>query len=148
MADYKAANVSFENVLEDFPSTKLRGKIYEYILKSRYELAVNSVYALKKDRIENALSFTKQVERETPDSENGKLALELRDKLNKEKADFLVLEKKVEASKKEFQEKQKAAELENMEKKQAKDESQANQIQRDSAALATPKPAATFQIKK
>lgn len=148
MADYKAANVSFENVLEDFPSTKLRGKIYEYILKSRYELAVNSVYALKKDRIENALSFTKQVERETPDSENGKLALELRDKLNKEKADFLVLEKKVEASKKEFQEKQKAAELENMEKKQAKDESQANQIQRDSAALSTPKPAATFQIKK
>ena len=148
MADYKAANVSFENVLEDFPSTKLRGKIYEYILKSRYELAVNSVYALKKDRIENALSFTKQVERETPDSENGKLALELRDKLNKEKADFLVLDKKVEASKKEFQEKQKAAELENMEKKQAKDESQANQIQRDSAALATPKPAATFQIKK
>ena len=148
MADYKAANVSFENVLEDFPSTKLHGKIYEYILKSRYELAVNSVYALKKDRIENALSFTKQVERETPDSENGKLALELRDKLNKEKADFLVLEKKVEASKKEFQEKQKAAELENMEKKQAKDESQANQIQRDSAALSTPKPAATFQIKK
>ena len=69
-------------------------------------------------------------------------------KWQKEKADFLVLEKKVEASKKEFQEKQKAAELENMEKKQAKDESQANQIQRDSAALATPKPAATFQIKK
>lgn len=148
MADYKAANVSFENVLEDFPSTKLRAKIYEYILKSRYELAVNSVYALKKDRIENALSFTKQIERETPDSDNGKLALELRDKLNKEKADFLILEKKVEASKKEFQEKQKAAELENMEKKQAKDENKANQIQRDSAALATPKPAATFQIKK
>ncbi len=148
MADYKAANVSFENVLEDFPSTKLRAKIYEYILKSRYELAVNSVYALKKDRIENALSFTKQIERETPDSENGKLALELRDKLNKEKTDFLILEKKVEASKKEFQEKQKAAELENMEKKHAKDENKANQIQRDSAALATPKPAATFQIQK
>ena len=95
MADYKAANVTFENVLEDFPSTKLRGKIYEYILKSRYELAVNSIYALKKDRIESALSFTKQVERETPDSENGKLALEFREKLNKEKADFLELEKKV-----------------------------------------------------
>ena len=148
MADYKAANVTFENVLEDFPSTKLRGKIYEYILKSRYELAVNSIYALKKDRIESALSFTKQVERETPDSENGKLALEFREKLNKEKADFLELEKKVEASKKEYQEKLKAAELENIEKKQVKDETQANQIQRDSAALATPKPAATFQIKK
>lgn len=148
MADYKAANVTFENVLEDFPSTKLRGKVYEYILKSRYELAVNSIYGLKKDRIESALSFTKQVEREIPDSEGGKLALELRDKLNKEKADFLELEKKVEASKKDFQEKQKAAELLNIETKQAKDENQANQILRDSATIATPKPAATFDIKK
>ncbi len=148
MADYKAANVSFDNVLADFPSTKLRGKIYEYILKSRYELAVNSIYGLKKDRIENALSFTKQVERETPDSESGKIALDLREKLTKEKTNFLELEKKVEISKKEFQEKQKAAEQEEIEKKQVKDENNANQIQRDSAALATPKPAATFEIKK
>ena len=58
MADYKAANVAFENVLNDFPSTKLAPKIYEYILKSKYELAINSVYDLKKDRIENALAFT------------------------------------------------------------------------------------------
>ena len=63
---YKAANVTFDNVLDDFPSTKLRPKIYDYILKSRYELALNSVYELKKDRIENALSFAKQIEREMP----------------------------------------------------------------------------------
>ena len=148
MADYRAANVSFENVLDDFPSTKLRGKIYEYILKSRYELAVNSVYSLKKDRIENALSFTKQIERELPNSENSKLALDLRNKLAKEKENFLELEKKVELSKKEFQEKQKAAAQEEIEKKQIKDENKANQIKRDSAALSNPKPAATFEIKK
>jgi outer membrane protein assembly factor BamD len=51
MAEYKAANVAFENVLEDFPSTKLRPKIYDYIIKSRYEL----VYDLKDERIESAL---------------------------------------------------------------------------------------------
>ena len=52
MADYKASSTAFENVLNDFPSTKLRTKIYDYILKSKYELAVNSIYDLKKDRLE------------------------------------------------------------------------------------------------
>ena len=100
MADYRAASVAFENVLEDFPSTKLREKIYDYMLKSKYELAVNSIYDLKKDRIENAIAFTKQVEREVPNSANAKTATDLRTKLEKEKVSFIELEKKVEARKK------------------------------------------------
>jgi outer membrane protein assembly factor BamD len=145
IADYKAANVAFENVLDDFPSTKLRPKIYQFILKSRYELAANSVYDLKKSRIENALSFTKQIERETPNTENAKLALELKTKLTKEKEDFLVLEKKIDERKKEILDKQKAEQIRlNAEK----DQKNSDQIRRDSAALATPTPAATFQIKK
>ncbi|WP_304343740.1 outer membrane protein assembly factor BamD [Chryseobacterium koreense] len=111
MADYRAASVALENVLEDFPSTKLRPKIYDFMLKSKYELAVNSVYDLKKDRIESALAFTKQVEREVPNSENAKTAADLHAKLQKEKENFLVLEKKVEARKQELLEKQKEAEL-------------------------------------
>ncbi len=111
MADYKAAATSFENVLEDFPSTKLRTKIYDYILKSRYELAVNSIYDLKRDRIEDALTFTKQIEREMPDTDISKTALELRNRLQKEKEDFAELEKKVEARKKELADKQRAAEI-------------------------------------
>lgn len=111
MADYKAAATSFENVLEDFPSTKLRTKIYDYILKSRYELAVNSIYELKRDRIEDALTFTKQIEREMPDTDISKTALELRSRLQKEKGDFAELEKKVEARKKELADKQRAAEI-------------------------------------
>ncbi|WP_234109715.1 MULTISPECIES: outer membrane protein assembly factor BamD [Chryseobacterium] len=111
MADYRAASVALENVLEDFPSTKLRPKIYDFMLKSKYELAVNSVYDLKKDRIESALAFTKQVEREVPNSENAKTAADLQAKLQKEKENFLVLEKKVEARKQELLEKQKEAEL-------------------------------------
>jgi len=149
IADYKAAGVAFENVLDDFPSTKLRPKIYNYILKSRYELAVNSVYDLKKDRIENALSFTKQVEREMPETENAKTAADLRNKLAKEKENFLILEKKVEERKKELQDKQKAEEAKiNAEKDQNEAAKNSDEIKRDSAALATPPAAATFDIQK
>ena len=149
IADYKAANVAFDNVLNDFPSTKLRPKIYDYILRSRYELATNSVYDLKKDRIENALSFTKQVEREMPNSENAKTALDLRTKLNKAKEDFVMLEKRVEDRRKELLDKQKAEEVRtNAEKDLKSAEKNSDQIRRDSASLATPAPAATFQIQK
>ena len=145
MADYKAASTAFENVLDDFPSTKLRTKIYDYMLKSKYELAVNSVYALKKDRIENGLSFTKQIEREVPGTENAKTATELKNKLAKEKEVFAELEKKVEARNKEMKEKMQEAEATiNLEK----DKREASKLQRDSAVLATPTPAATFEIKK
>lgn len=149
IADYKAANVSFENVLDDFPSTKLRPKIYDYIIKTRYELAVNSVYDLKKDRIENAISFTKQIEREMPNTENSKTALELRNKLIKEKEDFLILEKKVEERKKEILDQQKAEEARlNAEKDIKNAEKNSDMIKRDSAELSTPKPNATFKIGK
>lgn len=149
IADYKAANVSFENVLDDFPSTKLRPKIYDFIIKSRYELAVNSVYDLKKDRLESALAFSKQVEREMPNTENAKTATDLKNKLTKEKEEFLILEKKVEARKKEIKDKQKEEEAKlNAEKDLKSAETNSDQIRRDSAALSTPAPAATFQIKK
>lgn len=149
MADYKAANVAFENVLDDFPSTKLRPQIYDFIVKSRFELATNSVYELKKDRIESALSFTKQIEREMPNTENAKTALDLRNKLTKEKEDFVVLQKKVEVRKKELQDKQKTEEARlNAEKDLKEAEKNSDQMRRDSAAATTPLPAATFQIKK
>jgi outer membrane protein assembly factor BamD len=135
MADYKAANVAFDNVLDDFPSTKLRSKIYDYILKSRFELATNSVYDLKKDRIESALSFSKQIEREMPNSENEKTALDLRNKLEKEKTNFLELEKKVEAKKQELLNKQREAEEEqNLNKEKEISE----KLKKDSIKLNTP----------
>lgn len=149
MADYKASSTAFENVLDDFPSTKLRSKIYDYMLKSKYELAVNSIYALKKDRIENALSFTKQIEREVPGTDNAKLATDLKNKLSTEKDDFVEVEKKVEARTKELKDKQQEEEVRiNLEKDQRESEKKVEKIQRDSAVLATPVPAATFKIKK
>lgn len=156
MAEYKAANVAFENVLEDFPSTKLRPQIYDYIVKSRYELATKSVYDLKDERIESALSFTRQIEKEMPNTEVSKTALEIRSKLEKEKKDFVVVKKNTEARIAALTERQKKLEAQNAEKaktiQQEKDqidaEKKAMQIQRDSAAISTPPPAATFKIKR
>ncbi|CAH0127427.1 outer membrane protein assembly factor BamD [Chryseobacterium sp. WG14] len=156
MGQYKAATVALENVLEDFPSTKLRPKIYDYIMKSRYELAAKSVYELKDERIESALTYTKVVEKELPNTEYSKTAIDLRAKLEKEKKDFAVVKKQVEARVATLNAKQKKEEAKLTEKnktdQQIKDqisnEKKAMQIQRDSAALNTPPPAATFKIKR
>ncbi|WP_449400206.1 outer membrane protein assembly factor BamD [Chryseobacterium wanjuense] len=156
MGDYKAANVALENVLEDFPSTKLRPKIYDYIVKSRYELATKSVYDLKDERIESALAFTRQIEKEMPNTDVAKTALDIREKLEKEKKDFVVVKKQTEARIAALTERQKKLEAKNAEKtkteQQMKDqidaEKKAMQIQRDSAALQTPPPAATFKIQR
>lgn len=156
MGDYKAANVALENVLEDFPGTKLRPKIYDFIMKSRYELAAKSIYDLKEERIESALSFTRQVEKEMPNTEYAKTALDLRQKLERDKKDFAVVKKNTEAriatlterQKKEAAKLAEKAKTEQQLKDQVSAEKKAMQIQRDSAALQTPPPAATFKIQR
>lgn len=139
MADYRAANVAFENVLYDFPSTKLAPKIHEYILRSKYELAVNSIYDLKKERIENAIAYTKQVEKDMPNTSNAKLATELRNKLAKEKEAFLEVEKKVELRKQEIQDKIKAEEARaNAGKDKREAAKKTTEVVTDSTAVTTP----------
>lgn len=147
MADYKAADVTFDNVLNDFPSTKLRPKIYDYIMKSRYELAMHSIFDLKKDRIDRAIAFSKQVESEYPDSPNAKTAVQLREKLNTEKENFAKVEIEVEKRKEELQKKIRKAELEQDAKNQVESERKAKQANRDSAILATPQPSVNINIK-
>lgn len=148
MADYKAATIAFENVLNDFPATKLKSKIFNYILKSKTELAINSIYDLKKERLDNAIAFTRQTEREFPNSDNAKDAIEARAKLEKEAVAFAKLQVEIEARKAEFTLKQKEAEARLQEKKQAKDIQSANKIKTDSAKINTPEPAATFKIRR
>lgn len=156
MAEYKASNIAFENVLEDFPATQLRPKIYDYIMKSRYELAMNSIYELKAERLENALAYTRFVEKELPSTEFSKTALELRDKLENEKKNFQKVKAQVEEQRAKIAAKQKAevARLDAKEK-QKKEERDAKtsevkeyDAKRDSAAVSTPAPAATFKIKR
>ncbi|WP_312390403.1 outer membrane protein assembly factor BamD [Chryseobacterium sp.] len=156
MGEYKAANTALENVLNDFPSTKLRPKIYGYIMDSRYQLAAKSIYDLKDERIESALAFTRQVEKDLPNTEYSKTALDLRKKLEKEKANFVIVKKQTEERIATLTAKQKK-EADLLASKQKSDEQVKNQIdaekkamqiQRDSAALQTPPPAATFKIQR
>lgn len=156
MGDYKAANVALENVLEDFPGTKLRAKIYDYIMKSRYELAIKSVYDLKDERIESALTYTRLIEKELPNTDYAKSALEMRAKLEKEKQNFAVVKKQTEAriaalnakQKKEAEKLAQQNKSDQQMKDQINNEKRAMQMQRDSAVLKTPPPAATFKIQR
>jgi outer membrane protein assembly factor BamD len=119
-------------------------------------LAVKSVYDLKDERIESALAFTRQIEKEMPNTDVAKTALDIRQKLEKEKKDFVVVKKQTEARIAALTERQKRLVAQNAEKtkteQQMKDqidaEKKAMQIQRDSAAINTPPPAATFKIQR
>ena len=155
MGEFKAAAVTFENVLEDFPATKLRPKIYDIILKSKYELAVNSIYDLKKERLDASASYAKRVSAELPNSEYSKTADDLYAKLEDEKVKFAVLQADFEKRKAEYEAKVKNAEAKENEKKeleqeknQAKLENVAEQTRRDSAKINSPEPQATFKFKR
>lgn len=155
MGEYKAAAVTFENVLEDFPATKLRPKIYDIIMKSKYELAINSIYDLKKERLDNAAAYTKRISAELPNSEYSKTADELNVKLEAEKVKFAALQVDVEKRKAEYEAKVKNAESKENEKKeieqeknQLKMENSADQARRDSAKVNSPEPQATFKFKR
>jgi outer membrane protein assembly factor BamD len=80
-----------ENVLEDFPSTKLRPKIYDYIMKSRYELALKSIYTLKKSVLKVPL-LIQDSRKELPNTEYSKTALILEENW-KRKKHFAVVKK-------------------------------------------------------
>ncbi|MEC5394661.1 outer membrane protein assembly factor BamD [Bergeyella sp. RCAD1439] len=156
MAEYKAADVAFENVLEDFPSTKLRFTIYEYILKSKYELAINSLYDKKEDRLESALAYAKFIEKERAGSSQAETAADLRKKLEAEKVKFAKTKEHVEAERERIAKKQKELQAEEQEREKKREASkivhwekdQQKQISRDSATAASPAPAATFKIRR
>lgn len=155
MGEYKAAAVTFENVLEDFPATKLRPKIYDIIMKSKYELAVNSIYDLKKERLDNAAAYTKRISTELPNSEYSKTADDLSVKLEAEKVKFAALQAEVEKRKAEYDAKVKNSEAKETEKKeiaqeknQLKMENSADQARRDSAKVNSTEPQATFKFKR
>lgn len=53
--NYKAAIVSFNNCLTEFPDTKYREEIMFLLLKSKYNLAVNSIVARQTERFQDAV---------------------------------------------------------------------------------------------
>ena len=156
MGEYKAANVAFENVLNDFPSTKLRAKITDYLMKSRYELAMKSSFDLKEERLESATAYAKQLEKEFPNSNTSTEAASMRRRMEQEKVVFAKLKAEREVKNAEYDARQKREEAKMTERekkeKQIKDneksEINTRQALRDSAKIATPEPAATFKIKR
>ena len=52
---YKSAIIDLNNVLIDFPGNKYREEIYLLILKSSYELAINSISTKTEERLNDAL---------------------------------------------------------------------------------------------
>lgn len=110
MADYRAAVASFENLLNDYPSTKLKDKSLDFIMKSKYELAMHSIFDLKKDRLENAIAFSRELEKTSNDESSVKNALNMREKLAKELEKHLGRMLELEERKAEFLEKQREKE--------------------------------------
>lgn len=66
--DYKASIKSFNNFLLDFPGTSLRDDAMFYRFDAAYNLAVNSIEQLKKERIEDALGYYNAFKKAYPSS--------------------------------------------------------------------------------
>jgi len=151
MGEYKAADIAFENVLEDYPATKLRSQIYNHMLKSKEILALNSVFDLKEERINGALAFTRQVQREFPNTENDKLAQRIRENLEKERVKFADQIKEYENKK--LEQKAKLEKLNSEQKRGRSKEERAEEIkikdlQRGAAQVKTPSSSANINLKR
>ncbi|MGX9987324.1 outer membrane protein assembly factor BamD [Chryseobacterium sp. POL2] len=154
MGEYLAADVAFDNVLEDFPATKLRAKILDFKMKSKYELALFSMPEKKKDRLDNAIAYTKTIEKELPNTDYAKTALAFRPKLEEEKVKFEKLVADAEKRQAEFAAKQKAEEEKNAAKDQLKKEEKEQdatqrsieKARKDSATVSDPN--STFRIRR
>lgn len=67
---YKAAVVSFQNFINEYPDSNLKEKAFYYMLNSQYELAVNSREDLKKERLEGTVTLCNQFKKAYPDSKS------------------------------------------------------------------------------
>ncbi len=77
---YQSADVSFQAFIEDYPDSKYREEAYIYLLRSRHEVALNSVPDKKRARLIEANTAYKRLNKLYPESEYLKEA----EKLNKE----------------------------------------------------------------
>ena len=55
MEQYKAAKVALKNVLVDYPDTKYKDDVLLYMVKSNYNLAVNSIDSKKEERFKETI---------------------------------------------------------------------------------------------
>ena len=53
--DYRAAVISLNNCIKEFPDSKYREELMYYLLKAKYLLGENSIDEKKRERLNNAL---------------------------------------------------------------------------------------------
>ena len=66
--DYKASMNSFDNFISDFPGTQFKEEALYYKFLSNFELAINSIFTLKKERLVEAQEIGNTLLRYFPES--------------------------------------------------------------------------------
>ena len=69
ISEYKASIKSFNNFLLEFPGATLRSEAFYYRFDSAYNLAIRSVNYLKEERVKEAVSYFKALQKAYPNSE-------------------------------------------------------------------------------
>jgi len=86
IGQYKASSISFDNVIQDYPDTKFKEELMVYILRSKTNLAKESVFELKKERIIEAQTAYRNFLQTFPDTSFKKEAENLKSDLENEMA--------------------------------------------------------------
>lgn len=84
IGQYKASSVMFDNAIEDFPDTKFREELMMYILRSKTNLAKESTFELKKERLTEALTSYRNLIKDYPNSQFKNEAENLKSDIEKE----------------------------------------------------------------
>lgn len=84
MSDYKAAIVSLNNVLKDYPDTKSKELILYSILQAKYQYAINSVYDKRTERLTAASDAYDELVAGFPVGEYSEKALSIKKNISKE----------------------------------------------------------------
>jgi outer membrane protein assembly factor BamD len=104
-----------DNVLEDFPDTKLKEEILIYSLRSKTELAINSVHRLQNERINDAANSFNNFSKSFPNSDYLDEAKRLNNRLDNARLSYQNRDKAIQEAKQQSEEK--AIELEKERKK-------------------------------
>ncbi len=106
ITEYKGAIVAFDNVLEDFPDTKLKEDVSIYLLRSKTELAVNSIHKLQNDRINEAEKTYANFIKQYPSSQYLDEAKRLNNRLENARITYQNVEKSINESKQKTEDKE------------------------------------------
>ncbi len=106
ITEYKGAIIAFDNVLEDFPDTKLKEVVNIYLLRAKTELAVNSIHKLQNDRINDAVKAYNNFVKQYPNSEYQDEAKRLNNRLDNARITYQNVEKSLDDNKQKTEEKE------------------------------------------